>query len=78
MESLVAEELARWDEDAMNSSHSDLGTAHGRPMSGLSLRSRPSTGTSKVCPLTTLYYDDKSNDDLHCVIMPFIHCLSMM
>lgn len=47
MESLVAEELARWDEDTMNSSHSDLGTAHGRPMSGQSLRSRPSTGMSK-------------------------------
>ena len=49
MESLVAEELARWDEDTMNSSHSDLGTAHGRPMSGQSLRSRPSTGMSKIC-----------------------------
>jgi len=48
MENLVSEELARWDEDAMNSSNSDLGTAHGRPMSGLSLRSRPSTGQSKV------------------------------
>ena len=49
MEALVAEELAKWDEDAMNSSNSDLGTAHGRPMSGQSLlrSSRPSTSSSK-------------------------------
>lgn len=41
MENLVAAELARWDDEVMNSSHSDLGTAHSRIMSSSSLRSSP-------------------------------------
>lgn len=52
MENLVADELAKWDEDAMNSSHSDLGTAHSRPMSGQSLlRSSPSASTVCIKPV---------------------------
>jgi len=47
MENLVADELARWDEEAMNSSSSDLGTSSGRPMSGMSMLRSP-TSSSKV------------------------------
>ncbi|KAF6032558.1 PKD2 [Bugula neritina] len=46
MENLVADELARWDEEAMNSSSSDLGTSSGRPMSGMSMLRSP-TSSSK-------------------------------
>lgn len=58
MEQLVADELARWDEDAMNSSSSDLGTAHGRAMSAASLSSRPATGR-KVCVCSSYYKDHR-------------------